>query len=171
VHALLTALDLPSLLAADGTVGLWITNKPAIRKLVLAAGGLFAEWGAVLVEEWLWVKTTVGGEPVTAVGGVWRKPYEVFLLGRCGDAAQSVSVQRRVIFGVPDLHSRKPCFKTLLERFVLPPNYEALEIFARHLTAGWHSWGNEVIMFNWEGYWVPSDGLTDAANSSTELDI
>jgi N6-adenosine-specific RNA methylase IME4 len=172
VRALLTALDLPSLLAADGFVGLWVTNKPAIRRLVLAAGGLFAEWGAVLVEEWLWVKTTIGGEPVTAVGGVWRKPYEVFLLGkRSGDTAPSVSVKKRVIFGVPDLHSRKPCFKTLLERLVLPPKYEALEIFARHLTAGWRSWGNEVIMFNWEGYWVHNDDLTDIGVSSIEIDI
>jgi N6-adenosine-specific RNA methylase IME4 len=139
-------------------IGIWITNKHSIRSLVLGSDGLFAQWGVTLIEEWIWVKTTLHGEPVTAVDGVWRKPYEVFLLGRkidnAVDAIGSASITRRVIVGIPDQHSRKPCLKELLERLVLPQKYEALEVFARSLTAGWHSWGDQVLMFNWTGHWT-----------------
>ena len=142
--------------AHASSIGIWITNKPSIRAVVLGPGGLFAAWGVTLVEEWIWVKTTVHGEPVTPVDGVWRKPYEIFLLGRKsnGSPTDGVSVKRRVVVGVPDLHSRKPGLKQLLERLVLPANYKALEIFARGLMSGWHSWGDQVLMFNWEGCWV-----------------
>jgi N6-adenosine-specific RNA methylase IME4 len=35
--------------------------------------------------------------------------------------------------------------------------YAALEIFARHLVAGWTSWGNECLKFQDVRYWVPED--------------
>ncbi len=35
-----------------------------------------------------------------------------------------------------------------------PSDYQALEIFARNLTAGWWSCGDEVLKFNWEGCWT-----------------
>ena len=55
---------------------------------------------------------------------------------------------------VPDLHSRKPCLKELIETLLLDANhYRALEVFARHLVAGWWSWGDECLKFNWEGNW------------------
>jgi N6-adenosine-specific RNA methylase IME4 len=73
---------------------------------------------------------------------------------RPGDAAgDEGTVVRRVVAAVPDLHSRKPCLKELFELLHMPADYQAVEIFARNLTAGWHSWGDEAILFNWDGFW------------------
>lgn len=162
IRQLLFEMDIDVLLSRGGLIAIWITNKPAVRNLVLGEGGFFDCWDIVLEEEWLWIKTTDKGEPVTGLDALWKKPYEVLLLGRkrqsCTDADQvEHEVRRRVIAGVPDLHSRKPCLKELLEKLV--PNatkYRALEVFARYLVAGWWSWGNEAIKFNHVHCWAPA---------------
>ena len=141
-------------------MGIWITNKESLRDFVLGPGGLFEAWNVGLIEEWVWIKTTTKGEPMFSLDSLWRKPYEVLLLGRAAPnswttAAAAAEVKRRVIAAVPDVHSRKPCLKELLEQCISRPNdYSALEIFSRHLVTGWTSWGNEVIKFNWEKYWA-----------------
>ena len=143
--------------APGALVACWITNKASVRDAALEA---FQAWDVQLIEEWAWLKTTVGGLPITQIDGLWRKPYEVLLLGRRGgnEAQESDNdIQRRVIVAVPDLHSRKPHLKTLIEPF-LPKSYRALEVFARNLTAGWYSWGDEVLKHNWEGYWYTHEG-------------
>ena len=139
-------------LAPSALVACWITNKASVRDVALES---FQAWNVRLVEEWAWLKTTVCGLPVNQIDGIWRKPYEVLLLGRkdINEVESShQEVQRRVIAAVPDLHSRKPHLKTLIEPF-LPGTYRALEIFARNLTAEWWSWGDEVLKYNWEGHW------------------
>ena len=139
-------------LAPCALVACWITNKASIRDNALEA---FHAWDVQLIEEWTWLKTTVGGLPVTQIDGLWRKPYEVLLLGKKGSEEAQKSdgdVRRRVIVAVPDLHSRKPHLQTLIEPF-LPATYRALEVFARNLSAGWWSWGDEVLKYNWEGHW------------------
>ncbi|RMX87446.1 hypothetical protein D0869_02348 [Hortaea werneckii] len=199
---LLYSTDLEMLMCRDCLVGVWITNKPSIREAVLdPEEGLFAMWGMELVEEWIWLKTTAKGDPVSGLEGTWRKPYEVFLVGRRGGMAGTGGVgvgeeeegmggddgeggrresergrekmKRRVILGVPDLHSRKPCLKGLVEEILLRDyhhnchdyddegrtGYRALEVFARNLVAGWWSWGDECVKFNWEGYWRSGDEL------------
>lgn len=147
-------------IAPRGLVACWVTNKTHARGCALKA---FEAWGVDLEEEWAWLKTTVNGLPVSDLEGLWRKPYEVLLLGRQVEfttetvietTPASENVRRRVIVAVPDLHSRKPCLKELVEQFM--PNLagdRALEIFARNLTAGWWSWGNEAIKYGWDGYW------------------
>lgn len=139
-----------------GITAVWITNKRAIRQTVLRS---LRETGLDLYEEWIWLKVTPYGEPVTTLDGLWRKPYEVLLLF-CRQAAahggqsylpEYPEVTRRVVIAVPDIHSRKPCLKELLKPPLVPEEYTALEIFARNLTAGWWSWGNEVLKFNEEG--------------------
>jgi N6-adenosine-specific RNA methylase IME4 len=163
IYELLIGMDLDVLMADSCLVAIWITNKPAVRDLVLGENGLFDCWGVKLVEEWVWLKTTVHGEPVTPIDSVWRKPYEILLLGR---KSRQYSVHsddiptahpytpRKVIISVPDLHSRKPCLKELLEHCVSDrSSYRALEVFARHLVAGWWSWGDECIKFNGKQYW------------------
>ncbi|RMZ89302.1 hypothetical protein DV736_g3462, partial [Chaetothyriales sp. CBS 134916] len=112
-------------LREDGVVAIWIANKPVDRVKVEAT---MQEHGLQLVEEWTWTKITSHGEPVTALDGVWRKPYETLLLFRHNPS--STGRCRRFIFAVPDLHSRKPSLKRLFER-ILPPSYQALELFAR----------------------------------------
>jgi N6-adenosine-specific RNA methylase IME4 len=168
LRRLLLKMDLDILMDESCLVAIWITNKPAVRELVLdSEKGLFAAWGVDLVEEWLWLKTTESGEPVSELDGAWRKPYEVLLLGRrrngyhdlgwSGEVSSS-SVVYRTIISVPDLHSRKPCLKELIEPLMPDAtNYRALEIFARNLVTGWWSWGNECIKFNWEGCYSYED--------------
>jgi len=156
----MTALEgmLGQHIAPGGLVGCWITNKPAVRAAALSA---FEKWEVELIEEWVWVKVTSRGEPVTELGGVWRKPYEVLLLGRKGAAVEERverKLGRRLIVAVPDLHSRKPRLKELVEPMMPDARrYRALEVFARNLTAGWWTWGDECLKYNWDGYWSSAD--------------
>jgi N6-adenosine-specific RNA methylase IME4 len=166
---LLISMDLDTYIASSGYVGIWITNAPAVRNLVLGTGGLLEAWNVSLVEEWIWVKTTVSGEPVTPVDGMWRKPFEIFLIGRAPGSRLEVAqnweeseVVKRIIFGVPDLHSRKPCLKEMVERLgFVKKDGRVLEGFARYCVAGWWSWGNEVLKFNWDGYWEDNEGKSE----------
>jgi len=91
--------------------------------------------------------------------GLWRKPYEVLVIGKRRNGFErgdwDGEIVRRVIAAVPDVHSRKPNLREVLERvFFGDWGYEALEVFARNLTAGWWSVGNEVLKFNDEKWWV-----------------
>jgi N6-adenosine-specific RNA methylase IME4 len=135
--------------APSGIVAVWITNKAAIRDSVLRALSAFG--GFEILEEWIWLKTTQKGDPVTEIGGLWRKPYEILLLFTRRPSPNSIP-QRRVVIAVPDLHSRKPCLKELVEP-LLPQSYFALEVFARSLTAGWWSWGDECLKYQRTSEW------------------
>ncbi len=140
-------------LAPKALVACWITNKASVRADALEA---FEVWKVQLVEEWAWLKTTEHGEPVTKIDGVWRKPYEILLIGKMSeDQSDKVvgDIRRRVIVAVPDFHSRKPNLKALVEP-MLPPHYRALEVFARNMTAGWMAWGDQVLEYAWEGCYV-----------------
>lgn len=140
-------------LAPNALVACWITNKASVRADALEA---FEVWKVQLVEEWAWLKTTEHGEPVTDIEGLWRKPYEILLVGRLlDDRLDNIvgDIQRRVIVVVPDLHSRKPNLKALIEP-MLPANYRALEVFARNLTADCMAWGDQVLKYAWEGCYV-----------------
>lgn len=99
------------------------------------------------------------------IQGVWRKPYEVLLIGRKAvlearaSPCPDVELKRRVIVAVPDAHSRKPSLKELVgDAFGFREGrYRALEVFARNLTAGWWAWGDECLRFQWEGWWWCDD--------------
>jgi N6-adenosine-specific RNA methylase IME4 len=126
---------------------------------------IFDSWGVDLLEEWIWLKITDQGEPMYPINGLWRKPYEILLVGKqrdltsnfeCSDTEKDrTEPTRRLIVGAADHHSMKPSLKALMERTLLQNvrEYRALEVFARNLTAGWTAWGDEVIKFNWEGHW------------------
>ncbi|KAJ5489503.1 hypothetical protein N7539_004393 [Penicillium diatomitis] len=166
--------------------GIWITNAEKARR---AAYEALTDTGFRVTEEWIWIKTTVGGEPVSAIDGLWRKPYEILVIGRADQVTSSFdsgpaqdrgsvkatttnshdllgidpsTIHRRVIAAVPDLHSRKPNLKEILDRVFFPgadgayrgQEYTALEVFARNLTAGWWSCGNEVLKFNQREFWA-----------------
>jgi N6-adenosine-specific RNA methylase IME4 len=154
VYGMINGMDLSNFLRPGGLVGIWVTNRAAHRDLILGHGGIFESMNVSLAEEWIWLKITTQGEPVTPINGIWRKPYEVLLLGRAPDsplqlAQPAQKLVRRVIAGVPDFHSRKPCLKALIEPY-MPIGYQALEIFARYLVADWVSWGDEVLKYNHE---------------------
>lgn len=134
-------------LQPNGLVAVWTSNKTAVRVQVLDALGYL---GFTLQAEWTWLKIAGNGEPVLPLDGVWRKPYErLLLLSRTARA-----IHPQIIVAVPDVHSRKPALKHLLEPH-LPYKYEALEMFARSLTAGWWSWGDEVLKFQDSREWIP----------------
>ena len=154
IDALRTTLS--NHIAPSGIVACWITNKRAVRKTAL---DLFAAWGLTLAEEWAWLKVTRDGRPVCSLDGVWKKPFEVLLVGRKDTAMQKLcarrdaatsGIRRRVLAAVPDLHSRKPNLKELIEQLLINKTmpYRALEIFARSLTSGWWAWGDEVLKYN-----------------------
>ncbi|KAL8749646.1 MAG: hypothetical protein Q9199_007558 [Rusavskia elegans] len=151
-------------MAPGALVACWITNKASVRDAALDA---FESWGVELVEEWAWLKTTVHGEPICDLDGSMRRPYESVLVGRTldmtfdrfDDSASPKATTKRLITGVPDLHSRKPCLKEIIEPMMWDSSsYRALEIFARNLTAGWCSWGNEVLKYQWKGHWTEDHG-------------
>ncbi|KAK5048894.1 hypothetical protein LTR84_005314 [Exophiala bonariae] len=136
-------------LVPHGIVAVWITNRSSIRNIVVET---FRAMGLGLFQESIWVKITAEGHPVTQLDGVWRRPYEVCLMFRRGTNVDR-EPHRQILVAVPDVHSRKPNLKSLLEQH-LPPRYEALELFARSMTAGWWSWGDEVLKFQHESQWT-----------------
>ncbi|KAJ5179889.1 hypothetical protein N7492_003099 [Penicillium capsulatum] len=158
---------------------IWITNSRNARQAAYAA---MLSTGFRVSEEWIWIKTTVDGQPVSPVDGLWKRPYEILVVGKKTVLSQPPvihsllssppdldsmgidpeSIKRRVIAAVPDLHSRKPCLKEIFEKLfymTAPPEertrqpYTGLEVFARNLTAGWWACGNEVLKFNDRKYW------------------
>ncbi|KAH8680921.1 MT-A70 family [Xylariales sp. PMI_506] len=153
IDELLSQIPLPARLKPDGLVAVWITNKPAIVDLLKSPSGLFARWGLEPIGEWIWVKITESGESVIDIDSTWRKPWERLLVARRRGSEVKLDEDRKVIFGVPDLHSRKPNLKVLLDN-MLPADYKCLEIFARNLTTGWWSWGDQVLMFQAKHHWV-----------------
>ncbi|KAL4874128.1 hypothetical protein BDV12DRAFT_159139 [Aspergillus spectabilis] len=142
---------------------IWITNSAKARG---TAYNSLTRAGFSVIEEWIWIKTTVDGQPISPVGGLWRKPYEVLVIGRKQHAstlreAADTGGLRRVIAAVPDVHSRKPNLREMFEKVLFQKEqgsggvqYSALEVFARNLTAGWWACGNEVLKFNSEDWWV-----------------
>ncbi|POS81264.1 hypothetical protein DHEL01_v200364 [Diaporthe helianthi] len=150
----LSLIPIASHLTTGGFVAVWITNKASVLELLTSLRGLFAEWGLELVAEWTWLKITTAGEPIVSVDSTWRKPWERLLIAkRRGAELARLPSQGRVVVSVPDLHSRKPNLGPLFED-ILPPGYKALEVFARNLTAGWWSWGDEVLKFQQPEHWV-----------------
>ena len=161
-------------MAPGALVACWITNKASVRDAALRA---FERWGLELVEEWAWLKITVHGEPICDLDGSMRRPYETVLVGklvddtfgRFDDFISAKATTRRLIVAVPDLHSRKPCLKEIIEPMMRDKSgYRALEIFARNLTAGWWSWGNEVLNYNWKGHWIEGC-MQNATNCKAKL--
>jgi N6-adenosine-specific RNA methylase IME4 len=132
-----------------------VTNKSAFQDMLLHERSLFDKWGIELIEKWVWLKVTTHGEPMCALDSVWRKPYEILLVGQKKRATLGTLpyLKTKIVIGVPDMHSRKPNLKALFEKMMGRTNYLGLEIFARNLTAGWWAWGNEVLQFQTEEHW------------------
>ncbi|KAK3688496.1 MT-A70-domain-containing protein, partial [Podospora appendiculata] len=157
-RSLLSLIPVASHLAADGLVAIWVTNAARFADLLTAPrGGVFAEWQVELVGEWTWLKLAANGEPIVSLHSAWRKPWERLLIARRrgggGGGLAKLLPERKVIVTVPDVHSRKPNLRCLFEEY-LPPQYQALEVFARSLTAGWWSWGDQVLLFQHRDHWI-----------------
>lgn len=153
IRYLLEQIPVPAHLSPDGLVAVWITNKPAVFDLMTGPNGLFAQWGLEVAAEWTWLKCTASGEPVLPLHSHWRKPWEKILIAKRRGSSPPSSLRHSVILAVPDVHSRKPSVKGLFDQ-VFGSAYSGLEVFARTLTAGWWSWGNEVLYFQQSESWI-----------------
>ncbi|KAK6526774.1 hypothetical protein TWF281_009977 [Arthrobotrys megalospora] len=154
-------LNISESLYDGGVVGIWLTNSTKWRTFLLEK--LFPAWKVEMVAEWMWVKITVHGEPILDLEHPVRKPYETLILARpitttgpSGPASSNnrPNLQDKIIFATPDIHSRKPCLKGIIEPYLSNSDPRCCEIFARNLTEGWFSWGNEVLRGNWRGFWT-----------------
>ncbi|KAM5365608.1 hypothetical protein ACJZ2D_010943 [Fusarium nematophilum] len=152
MRSLLTQIPLASHLAPDGLVAIWITNKPSIHEFLTSPTGLFAAWGLETVSEWTWLKVAASGEPLYDVESAWRKPWEKLVIAKRIGSRKPESLKPKVIVAVTDVHSRKPNLRGLFQD-VLGEGFLGLEIFARNLTAGWWSWGDEVLRFQQPEHW------------------
>ncbi|ORZ15132.1 MT-A70-like protein, partial [Absidia repens] len=160
-------IPLTSLVHKNSLVAVWITNKPKYRRFVMDK--LFKSWHVDCVAEWTWLKVTNDGEPVFPLNSTHRKPYEQLIIGRYNggsgggndnnDSIQEESEVKPIpyqhsIVSVPSKrHSRKPPLQDLLQPY-LPAKPRCLELFARCLTPGWSSWGNECLKFQNEYYYT-----------------
>ncbi|KAI1409656.1 MT-A70 family [Hypoxylon sp. FL1857] len=150
---LLAQIPVASHLKPDGLVAVWVTNRAAVTDLLTSPSGIFSEWGIEPIGEWVWLKITSSGDPIFDLESQWRKPWERLLLGRKKGSTLKAPIPTKVIMGIPDVHSRKPNLRPLFQD-MLPDNYSGLEVFARNLTAGWWSWGNEVLYFQQRHHWA-----------------
>lgn len=155
IQQLLLSIPVPLHLAPDGLVAIWITNKSSVFDLVTSPRGLFASWGLELVTQWTWLKITSSGEPIFNMESTWRKPWETLLIAKRIGAKAPSGLKPQVIVAVPDVHSRKPSLRFLFED-VFGRDYAALEVFARNLTSGWWSWGDQVLRFQAAEHWIES---------------
>ncbi|KAJ4270098.1 hypothetical protein NW762_001771 [Fusarium torreyae] len=149
---LLLQIPLASHLAPDGLVAVWITNKHSIQDFLTSPTGLFAAWGLEFVTEWTWLKVAASGEPLYDIESTWRKPWEKLIIAKRTGSKTPNSLKSKVIVAVPDVHSRKPNLRASFQD-VLGKECLGLEIFARNLTAGWWSWGDEVMRFQQSEHW------------------
>eukprot|EP00842_Homolaphlyctis_polyrhiza_P004634 jgi/Hompol1/5171/HPOL_004199-RA len=60
----LSKLPLKRLIAPDGIVAVWVTNKAKVHDFVL--NKLFPAWNVEQVSEWVWLKITREGEPYSS---------------------------------------------------------------------------------------------------------
>lgn len=153
IRRTLSLVPVAAHLAPDGLVAVWVTNKASVIELLTGVKGLLAEWGLEQVGEWTWLKVTTAGVPIVDINSAWRKPWERILIARRRGSERRLPCRGRVIVSVPDLHSRKPNLRGLFDD-VLPDGYQGLEVFARNLTGGWWSWGDEALKFQQPERWI-----------------
>ena len=133
-------------LAPRATVAVWITNSVLVRRHTIYI--LSSTLHYSLDEEWIWLKTTTSGQPITPLHGVWRKPYEALLLFRHLPQKRRKDelypdIRRRILVAVPNLHSQKPCLRGMFGQ-----EEKVLEVFARNVVESWWAWGSQVLMGN-----------------------
>lgn len=155
IRTLLSLIPVASHLSPGGLIAVWVTNSSKSTEQLTSRGGIFDDWQVDLVGEWTWLKVTAHGEPIVDLHSAWRKPWERLLIARRrgGNGTKAESIKRKVIVTVPDIHSRKPNLRGLFDE-LLPKGYQALEVFARNLTAGWWCWGDQALLYQHQDYWV-----------------
>ncbi|XP_057814942.2 methyltransferase-like protein 2 isoform X2 [Cryptomeria japonica] len=136
-------------------VALWVTNREKLRTFVEEE--LFPAWGITYAASLYWLKVREDGHMISELDLAHHKPYECILVGYIHKQGNDVGHKliakmppdKHVVISVPGDHSRKPPIGR-------PKPVRGLELFARELSAGWTSWGNEPLFFQQSRYF--SDG-------------
>jgi N6-adenosine-specific RNA methylase IME4 len=139
----IAALPLPELLAREGYLFLWVTNRH-----LPSAFALISQWSFTYRQTLTWDKGVGSG----GLGGMFATTSEFVIIAqniglgthahgpRTNRVRHSESVLR---FARQRNHSQKPdAFFALIETLAPGPY---LELFARRKRLGWHSWGDEVV--------------------------
>ena len=150
----LSQMPVSKLLADDGLLFVWCTNKVKHRAAVRA---WFSSWGVSMVGTWYWVKVTKHGEMVTQFTQD-KQPYEVVIIGQKLGPENSIEKDVKdglVIFSVPSgIHSHKPPLTDLMNTVVGGQmdrswdRLDKLEIFGRYLLPGWVTVGHQPCLLN-----------------------
>nr|XP_029143571.1 methyltransferase-like protein 2 isoform X3 [Arachis hypogaea]XP_029149910.1 methyltransferase-like protein 2 isoform X3 [Arachis hypogaea] len=156
------SVPIKQLTHTDGAlVALWVTNREKLRSF--AENELFPAWGVGYAATFYWLKVKANGSLIGDIDLFHHRPYECLILGYIAGKVNNSSKHSKfkpvkdhhVIMTIPGDYSRKPPIADLLLDYVpglRPPR--CIELFARELTAGWVSWGNEPLHFQDSRYFV-----------------
>lgn len=125
-------LDLP--IDDNAILYLW-TTSPKITEALEVMG----TWGFDYRTSLIWDKQVMG------MGYWFRIQHEILLVGVKGKMSPPKPKDRisSIIRSNRRQHSRKPdIIRTLINKWY--PNYNKLEVFARHKFEGWDCWGNQA---------------------------
>ncbi|XP_074303595.1 methyltransferase-like protein 2 [Silene latifolia] len=134
-------------------VALWVTNREKLRNFV--ENELFPAWGVTYAATLYWLKVKADGSLICDLDLFHHRPYECLLIGYTGkqDSNSEILLKKalkddQVMISVPGDYSRKPPVGDLLLEYVPGPRpARCIELFAREMSAGWTSWGNEPLHF------------------------
>ncbi|KAL1501411.1 hypothetical protein ABEB36_006735 [Hypothenemus hampei] len=149
----LKQLALEDLLTDDGIIVVWCTNSP--QHLNYLINEIFVKWKVRLVAKWFWIKVTINGEPICDFSRPpGKQPFEQILIAKKGGENELIPTDGKLIVSIPSaIHSHKPPLIEVLKPF-LPDNPSCLEVFARYLLPNWTSYGNEVLKFQHESFYL-----------------
>jgi mRNA (2'-O-methyladenosine-N6-)-methyltransferase len=139
----ISALPLPTLQSQGGFLFIWTINQKYAKAIEM-----FCEWGYRLVDEIVWVKSTVNRRLAKGHGYYLQHAKETCLVGykqRVGNSLSHFGVAEDVLFAERRGQSQKPVeIYELIEKLV--PGGRYLEIFGRrnNLRDCWVTIGNEL---------------------------
>ncbi|KAK0575489.1 hypothetical protein LWI29_001371 [Acer saccharum] len=156
------SLPIKQLTHTDGAlVALWITNREKLHNFVEKE--LFPTWGVKYAATFYWLKVKADGSLISELDLFHHRPYECLLLGYCSREVSNLENQsaprpvkdNQIVISIPGDYSRKPPVgDLLLEHAPGPKPSRCIELFAREMTAGWISWGNEPLHFQESKYFL-----------------
>lgn len=133
-------LDVQSLADKDCTLFLWAT-MPMMQEAL----ELIQAWGFdYKTAGFVWVKTNPkSGTPFFGMGNWTRANAELCLIATRGKPKRISASVLQIVSSPVMAHSEKPA--EVRDRIVsLMGDLPRVELFARHQTPGWKTWGNEV---------------------------
>ena len=113
---------------------LWATSPKLLNALEVMAA-----WEFKYKTHSIWDKEIIG------MGYWWRGQHELLLVGTRGKFSPPEQKNREssVYREKRSIHSKKPIhYKNKIDEYY--PTCSKIELFAREMTDGWDSWGNEV---------------------------